>query len=178
MSNPIYGYWYRLSAYPTGPERSLEPAVAALGEPYRAQHLFVALKHIADFALLRRKIIIEVDGASHQLPAQMKKDLEHTIALQALGWTVVRISNEWAERDPYGAVTWVLQEAARLRVVSPDYQGALARHLLDYPDRPAGVAKRPRSTPPSRVKTPAAKAVQSIPVDPPRTRKAPVPRPK
>ncbi len=147
MANPLFAYWYRLSAYPTGPEEALEPAIAALGERYRAQHLFAGLKHIADFALLDRKIIIEVDGDSHLKPLQMEKDLKHTMALQALGWTVFRCSNEQAKANPEGVVR------ASLRAVQTnpqDLEAALAQLHRDYPKLLAPKAKRPRLKQPRR----------------------------
>jgi very-short-patch-repair endonuclease len=102
-------YWYRLYHQMTPAEEALEPAVAALGERYRSQHPFLKHKLFADFALLDRKRIIEVDGDSHNKPSQKKKDLEHMIALRSDGWEVVRVSNEQAQANPAGTVAWCLQ---------------------------------------------------------------------
>ena len=158
MANPIFAYWYRLSAYPTAPERALEPAIAELGEPYRAQHLFLGLKHIADFALLRRRIIIEVDGPSHLKPEQIKKDLEHSKALQAQGWVVVRLTNDECERDAYLALNRALEVAKRLRESPPDYQLLLDQLLRDYPwlTEPAARKTRLRKPPPVKTRKPRA----------------------
>lgn len=131
----------------TEPEIALEPAIAALGERYRAQHLFAGMRHIADFALLDRKLIIEVDGASHLAPAQREKDLKHTLALQALGWTIYRCSNEAAMVDPVGVVSTAL----RASQTAPEVlQAALDRLHLDYPKLLAPKAKRSRSSKPAR----------------------------
>lgn len=100
--------WARLYTNQTEPEKRMEPAIAALGRPYRCQHPFWKLHHFADFALLQDKVIIEVDGKSHQAPAQRLKDLKHTLALQEMGWTVVRCSNEEALSDPHGTVAQLL----------------------------------------------------------------------
>lgn len=81
----------------TDPEIALEPHIAALGERYRAQCLFPAIYHIADFALLDRRIIIEVDGHSHLAPEQRWKDLNHSLWLERNGWAVVRVLNEEAK---------------------------------------------------------------------------------
>jgi hypothetical protein len=78
-SNKLLSYWYRNYMHPTKAEASLETAVATLGEPYRTQHPFIALSHFADFALLDRKLTIEVDGDSHDRPDQKEKDLLHMI---------------------------------------------------------------------------------------------------
>lgn len=98
--NPLLGYWHRLYSAPTAAEQALETGIVGLGTRYRAQHPFLGLKLIADFALLDDMRIIEVDGKSHDAPAQKKKDLEHMIALKALGWDVVRVTNEQAMANP------------------------------------------------------------------------------
>lgn len=77
----------------TASESAFERRLANLGEPYRAQYPFPALRRIVDFAIPHRKIVIEVDGASHDVPAQRYKDVLTTIALEKLGWKVVRFKN-------------------------------------------------------------------------------------
>ena len=100
----LFKNWYFLSKNLTVAERALEPAVAALGERYRSQWLFPRLYHIADFVLVDRRVIIEVDGASHKDPKQRYKDLTRTIALEQDGWKVVRCSNEEAIKSPFVTV--------------------------------------------------------------------------
>src|SRR5512139_1707813 len=114
----------------TPAEVALEPAIAALGERYRSQHPFWGLKHFADFALLERKLIIEVDGDSHDKPSQKKKDLEHTIALKSLGWEVVRVSNEQALANPSGTVAIALLETPQ---TTEQLQQDLERLKAEYP---------------------------------------------
>lgn len=101
--------WARLYSKMTEPEKAMEPAIAALGRPYRVQHPFWDLHHFADFVLLQDKVVVEVDGKSHLAPKQIIKDLQHTLALQAKGYTVVRCSNEEAMRDPSGTLQRLLQ---------------------------------------------------------------------
>lgn len=132
-------HWARLYGQ-TPSERAFEPAVAALGERYRSQHPFWALKLFADFALLDRNLVIEVDGDSHNKPSQIKKDLEHSIALQALGWRVVRVTNEDAVRNPAETVARALVEASR---PPPDYQAQLDALRAARPE--LFVAKQPRT---------------------------------
>ncbi len=143
----LFTYWYRLLNNMTEPELALEPAIAALGERYRAQHLFAGLRHIADFALLDRKLIIEVDGDSHTVPVQMEKDLKHTMALQALGWTVFRCSNDAAKAAPAETVQ------AALRATQTDplvLQASLDRLHRDYPKLLVAAAKRAKKRRPAR----------------------------
>lgn len=47
-----------------------------------------------DIALIKEKIAIEVDGASHKAYRVKKVDTKRTIALNSLGWRVVRFKNE------------------------------------------------------------------------------------
>ena len=138
----IHSYWARLYLNPTPSEQALEPAIAALGERYRAQHPFFGLKHIADFVLLDRKLIIEVDGDSHEKPAQIKKDLEHTLKLKALGYEVIRVSNEQAQAAPAETVAHCLRAIPQ---TTEQLQASLARLLRNYPDLLVVKPKRPRS---------------------------------
>lgn len=140
----MLGYWYRLYHNMTPSEVALEPAIAALGERYRSQHPFLRHKLFADFALLDRKLIIEVDGASHDAPKQKKKDLEHMMALRSDGWNVVRISNERATVDPAGAVSECLRAP---QTTLEGLSAALARLLRDYPHLAEPPAKKTRRPP-------------------------------
>lgn len=108
--NPLLGYWRQGCEHPTAAEASIEPAIAALGERYRHQYPFWGFKYFADFALLDRKVIIEVDGDSHASPEQKEKDLEHTLRVLELGWQVVRVTNEQALQDPAAAVKAALMQ--------------------------------------------------------------------
>lgn len=108
--------WARLYTMPTKSEQALEPAIAALGRPYRAQHPIFGHSFIVDFALLEDKIIIEVDGKSHNSSEAKELDKLRTAKLENLGWTVVRCRNEDAQRDPKGTVSRCLLEAATKRL--------------------------------------------------------------
>lgn len=96
--------WARLYSKQTAPETKLEREIALLGKPYRAQHPFFGLCRIVDFALIEDRIVIEVDGASHDKPAQRRKDVTSTIALEKQGWKVVRLRNEEVMDDPAAAL--------------------------------------------------------------------------
>lgn len=137
----MLGYWYRLYHNMTAAELALEPAIAALGERYRSQHPFLKYKHFADFALLDRKRIIEVDGASHDTPRQKKKDLEHMLALRSDGWDVIRVTNEQALANPSGTVA-----AALLAIPQTieQLQSSLQTLTRNYPELLAVKPKRTR----------------------------------
>lgn len=108
MSFNIFKIAHYLYSKRTKAELSLEPAIASLGEPYRAQMLFPGLQHIADFCLPRRNLIIEVDGSSHENIVQQYKDCVNTLALKRIGWDVVRCSNEAAISKPYQTLDFLL----------------------------------------------------------------------
>lgn len=123
-------YWYRLYNNMTPAEQALEPAIAALGERYRSQHPFLKHKLFADFALLDRKRVIEVDGDSHDKPSQKKKDLEHMLALRSDGWDVVRVSNEQALAVPVETVAWCLSATPQ---TTEQLQRSLERLKAEHP---------------------------------------------
>ena len=111
MSNLFLARWAKLYSDPTPAERALEPAVASLGVPYRFQHPLWALHVFPDFALIRDKVIIEVDDPGHRKRVNKKKDAERTAKLARAGWRVVRCTNEQAETAPYDTVDRLMADA-------------------------------------------------------------------
>lgn len=116
--------WLRLYLRPTGPELALEPAVAALGVPYRFQHPIPGMRTaegktlspILDFAVYpngtdQPGIAFEVDGESHFTPAGRAKDAIRTATLEAAGWVVCRCTNEEATSHPDVTVARMWAEA-------------------------------------------------------------------
>ena len=49
--------------------------------------------YVADFACVSMRLIIEVDGASHDQPEQVAFDAQRTAFLENAGWRVVRLRN-------------------------------------------------------------------------------------
>jgi very-short-patch-repair endonuclease len=103
--------WAKLYTKPTQSEVALEPEIARLGTPYRAQHPVFAAGVVVDFALLEDKIAIEVDGSSHDTKKAQEKDRLRTLKLEKLGWVVVRCRNEDALKEPAATVQRLLMEA-------------------------------------------------------------------
>lgn len=104
--NPMASRWCNLYRG-TPAEHSLEPAVAALGVPYRTQYplfLFSKLRYFPDFVLLEQRVIIEVDDPSHDRPAKRVEDAERTAELKKAGFRVVRCSNDDALVRPFRTV--------------------------------------------------------------------------
>lgn len=113
--NPMLGRWAVLYKGTAG-EMALEPAVAALGVPYRTNFpCFLysgGLKSILDFYLPTLKMVIEVDGESHNTKAAQEADASRTAELEKrYGVKVYRVSNEDALRDNIKAVNQVMIEA-------------------------------------------------------------------
>ena len=61
-----------------------------LGVKVRRQH--PVGRFIADFCCIERHLIIEVDGSVHQ--QQCERDAERTLMLEALGYRVLRFTNQ------------------------------------------------------------------------------------
>ena len=49
--------------------------------------------YIADFACVKEKLVIEVDGIGHAEPDEIARDAKRTAYLENLGWSVVRFMN-------------------------------------------------------------------------------------
>ncbi len=119
--NPMWARWVRLYAG-TRPEIALEPAVAALGRPYRFQHPLWHLGLFPDFALTLDRVIIEVDGDEHRTAEGRAKDAERTRRLGDDGWRVVRCSNEEAVVNPWATVNrLMLQAGLPWRAEAPEH---------------------------------------------------------
>ena len=67
------------------------------GYKFRRQHPI--LVYIVDFYCHSQKLIIEVDGDYHLDPDQMKLDEERTKALEELGLSVIRFTNDQVLND-------------------------------------------------------------------------------
>ena len=72
---------------------------ALLWEQLRGSQLGVGFRRqlpierfIADFACPARRLVVEVDGGYHQLPAAQRADARRDTVLARLGWRVVRVT--------------------------------------------------------------------------------------
>lgn len=176
--NRMLGYWAKLYAQ-TDAERAIEPAIAALGRRYRSQHPFWNMSAFADFALIDDKIVIEVDGRSHDAPAQKEKDLLHMLQWSKMGWQVVRLTNEQATQEPERALSAAIQTRADGTLVARppvategQLLEALDRLRADYPHLLELAAKRPRRGRPPGAKTRRTSSARARPAGS-RTRSSP-----
>jgi very-short-patch-repair endonuclease len=83
--------WFFMYTKATAAESAFEKKISMLGKPYRAQYPFPSLRRIVDFAFHLDKVLIEVDGASHEVAAQRRKDITTSIALEKRGWAVIPV---------------------------------------------------------------------------------------
>ena len=64
------------------------------GHRFRRQH--PVGKYVADFACDHLRLIVEIDGGVHQRADVVLKDHLRQVQLEALGWTVLRFTNDEA----------------------------------------------------------------------------------
>jgi len=58
---------------------------------FRRQH--PVDRYIVDFVTIDRRLVVEVDGATHSTARQIARDTERTRVLESLGFHVVRVTN-------------------------------------------------------------------------------------
>ncbi len=99
----------KLRKTPTSQERQLWNELRKLrpqGYHFRRQHPVEGF--IVDFACLSQKLIIEVDGAQHQLPENSRSDAIRDARLQWLGYRILRIGNGDVTSHLDGVISEVL----------------------------------------------------------------------
>ena len=64
--------------------------------------------YFADFLCRERKIVVEVDGATHSTDDELAKDVARTADFEKLGFRVFRISNEDAYHNIDGVLDHLL----------------------------------------------------------------------
>ncbi len=75
---------------------------------FRRQHPID--RFFVDFVTLDGKLIIEVDGATHSEPHEVRRDAERTRILESLGFHVVRVTNEDVYANMDGVLDTILHE--------------------------------------------------------------------
>ncbi len=66
----------------------------ALGYPVRRQHPIGG--YFADFALIKARLVIEIDGSVHGSEAARAADASRQAEIERLGWRVLRIDAQTA----------------------------------------------------------------------------------
>jgi len=73
------------------------------GYKFRRQHPIG--RFVVDFACVKEKLVVEIDGATHSTLVEREYDENRTLILQRFGWRVIRFSND----DVYSNVENVLE---------------------------------------------------------------------
>ncbi|HKI05013.1 MAG TPA: endonuclease domain-containing protein [Thermoanaerobaculia bacterium] len=102
------------------------PSEEALWERLRGRQL-LGLKfrrqmpigpYVADFFCHELRLVLELDGAVHEEPTQMTHDLNRDDNLKALGYRVLRVTNQQVHHD-LDAILTTIARLHRHRSVSP-----------------------------------------------------------
>jgi len=108
------GAWYtanpktykRLQEFAKEMRKNPTPQEDVMWQELRNEKLFVKFRRqhvienfIPDFVCLENKLIIEIDGAIHQVPENIEHDLGRTQELEKLGYTVLRFTNDEVENN-------------------------------------------------------------------------------
>ena len=101
---------------PTEPEKRLWRALSngQLGAKFRRQA--VIPPYIADFACPAMKLIVEVDGDTHDVPTDARRDAH----LTALGFRVIRVSNADVMTNIAGVLEFILDALSGARSPHPN----------------------------------------------------------
>jgi len=89
---------------------------------------------IADFACVKSRVLIEIDGETHWRDFERRRDAVRTAFLERAGWTVVRVWNA----DVYGNEDGVVETVLRFVVAGEEGRragGAIRRAAPGSPLR-------------------------------------------
>jgi very-short-patch-repair endonuclease len=96
---------------------------------FRRQH--VVHPYIADFARMKARLLIELDGSSHD--AKQRYDTQREKFLHSMGYSVLRFSNDEVIHNVQGVVEMILRKAERL--LNNPQQSAQSNSPLPNPPR-------------------------------------------
>jgi leucyl-tRNA synthetase len=89
-------------------ERMLWNALLPLKQQIKFRRQHPLHPYIADFACISAKLIVEVDGQSHD--TQLGYDAKRDVVLRKRGWTIIRFTNEDVLENLDGVVETILQK--------------------------------------------------------------------
>ncbi len=82
--------------------------------------------YIVDFACLKSKVVVEIDGAQHGEEGHLRRDAERDLRLATAGFKVLRFWNNEVNENLDGVVETIYHEA-RARI--PPLQGRVSAKL-------------------------------------------------
>jgi very-short-patch-repair endonuclease len=74
---------------------------------------------IVDFACLKSKLIVEIDGAQHAEPGHQERDMKRDARLEAAGFVILRFWNNEVNENLDAVVETIYREAERRRQSLP-----------------------------------------------------------
>jgi very-short-patch-repair endonuclease len=81
----------------------------AAGLKFRRQ--FPIVGRVADFACVEARLVLELDGAIHDLPDVQERDLRRSEAIEADGWLILRFTNRQVLGNPETVIKAICWEA-------------------------------------------------------------------
>jgi very-short-patch-repair endonuclease len=75
---------------------------------FRRQHPID--RYVVDFVTVAGKLVVEVDGATHSTRRELSQDSRRTERLEALGFRVVRVTNEEVRTNLEGVMQMIWSE--------------------------------------------------------------------
>ncbi|RYD90424.1 MAG: endonuclease domain-containing protein [Sphingobacteriales bacterium] len=82
------------------------------GFKFRRQH--VVREYIVDFVCLQRLLIVEIDGGIHQEGENPQRDRDREADLQAMGFKIIRFTNEQVIGETESVCTAILKQLRAL----------------------------------------------------------------
>jgi len=82
---------------------------------YRFRRQVVLGQFVADFVCFEARMIVEVDGATHSTNEEITRDAARSAALVALGFDVLRFTNDDVFRNLDGVLETIRMRLAELR---------------------------------------------------------------
>jgi very-short-patch-repair endonuclease len=98
---------------PTRSEERLWRSLSGSKTGFAFRRQLVIGPYIADFACTKVRLVVEVDGASHE--QRGLHDAQRDRALAALGWSVLRIPEHMVFEDLAYAIALIVARATELR---------------------------------------------------------------
>jgi very-short-patch-repair endonuclease len=129
------GSWIRERAlvfrkHPTPAEALLRQAFRSIEKSYRLRNQHTMFGYVVDFFIPKHRIVIELDGDSHQSEEARRHDAKRTrILRQISGLEVIRIPNREVYENPQ-AVALRLHEYIMTRPVFPSWNAAYPAESL------------------------------------------------
>ena len=121
----LKGFGQQMRKQPTEAEEKLWQELRGrklTGYKFRRQH---AIEHyIVDFICLEAGLIIEADGGIHQEPEQAEYDQGRTHNLEALGYRLLRFSNQEILAQPTAVLATIAHELHQQSTPTPQSSGS------------------------------------------------------